>query len=57
MGYNTLSSALSRRPSPIDGSYGYGLVDVHVGWDRFSLTIDGRGTLTTRFLDDVSPIG
>jgi hypothetical protein len=34
MGYNTLSSALSRRPSPLDGSYGYGLVDVHVGWDR-----------------------
>lgn len=39
------------------GTSGLNLLAINIGWDRFSLDVNGAHSLTTRFLDDVSPGG
>lgn len=34
---------------------GLNLLGVNIGWDRYSVSLNGNRALTTRFLDDVSP--
>ena len=33
------------------------LMDVNIGWDRFSISVNGVSHMTTRFLDDISSVG
>ena len=58
LAYNGLELGAHVEASTSAGSSnGLNLLAVNVGWDRYSISINGQAGLTTRFLDDVSPAG